>query len=161
MDLESALAELAPQLLRYAIARTGDFAIAEEASQDALTALVARWRRLGPPRSPAAFAFAIARRRAARAILKRRLLEPLTSLLDGRNGAARPEHDPAVRIELRETLAALRRLPVRDRDALAIAMSGDLDPREAARRAGVTPATFRMRLHRARRRLRALKEEPR
>ena len=159
MDLESTLVELAPQLLRYTLGRSGDAAIAEEAAQDALTALVARWRRLGPPDSPSAFAFAIARRRAARALLKRRILAPLASFLEGPNGVDPVEREISARIELRETLIALRRLSPRDRDVLLAASSGSVDLSEAARRAGIAPSTFRMRLHRARLRLRAhLKE---
>jgi hypothetical protein len=38
--------------------------MAEDIAHDALTGLVRRWRNHGPPDSPEAFAFAIAKRRA-------------------------------------------------------------------------------------------------
>lgn len=159
MDLEGALVELAPQLLRYALGRTGDRGLAEEVAQDALTALVSRWRRRGSPDSPAAFVFAVARRRATRAVLRRRLLVPLEALLDGRSPSRNEEQEAGVRIELRRTLAALHRLPGNDRHALLVAASGKTGLEAAAERAGLAPSTFRMRLLRARRRLRAILEE--
>ena len=67
VDLDAAVAALAPRLVAYATGRTGCRSTGEDVAQDALTALVGRWRRHGPPDSPEAFAFAIARRRAGRA----------------------------------------------------------------------------------------------
>src|SRR5438874_9752056 len=64
VDLETAVAALAPRLVAYATGRTGCRSTAEDIAQDALVALVLRWRRFGPPESPDAFVFAIARRRA-------------------------------------------------------------------------------------------------
>jgi hypothetical protein len=90
VELETVLAELARPLLRYCLGRTGDLGLAEEAAQEALVALVSRWRNWGAPESPAAFAFAIARRKAWRLVLRRRLSLPLTLLL----GTAAPEPDP-------------------------------------------------------------------
>jgi len=54
MDLESEVEEIAPRLLRYCLGEIGDRGLAEEAAQEGLTALVQRWRRQGPPESPAA-----------------------------------------------------------------------------------------------------------
>ncbi|RPJ84180.1 MAG: hypothetical protein EHM13_05480, partial [Acidobacteria bacterium] len=63
MDLEQAVGDLTPRLLRYCLARTRNTALAEDVAHDALVALVQRWRRYGPPESVDAFVFAIARRR--------------------------------------------------------------------------------------------------
>lgn len=161
MDLEGSLAELAPQLLRYALGRTGERALAEEVAQDALAALVSHWRRRGSPDSPAAFAFAVARRRAGRALLRRRLFVPLETILDGYPAQTSEESDTNSRIELRRTLKALRQLSGKDRHALLVAASGEQGPEESAHRAGLAPSTFRMRLLRARRRLRAILKEDR
>jgi len=158
MELETAVRELAPQLLRYSIGRTGDAALAEEVAQDALAALVQRWRRHGPPDCPAAFAFAVARRRAGRLMLQRRLLEPLHALLDGHSPLPGPEERATLSIHLGRTLAALRKLPRRDREALLLVGAGELGPTEGARVLGITVPALKMRLHRARRRLRQLLE---
>jgi RNA polymerase sigma-70 factor, ECF subfamily len=159
MELETAVRELAPQLLRYSLGRTGDAALAEEVAQDALAALVQRWRRHGAPECPAAFAFAVARRRAGRLSLRRRLLEPLHALLDGRSPLPDPEERAMLRTDLGRTLAALRRLPGRDREALLLVGAGDLGPTEGARVLGISVSALKMRVHRARQRLRELLEE--
>src|SRR5262249_39600755 len=82
--------EIAPRLLRYCLGETGDRGLAEEAAQEGLAALVQRWRRQGPPESPAAFAFAVARRRAWRLKLRRRLFAPLPFLPGGHSPPPRP-----------------------------------------------------------------------
>jgi DNA-directed RNA polymerase specialized sigma24 family protein len=51
--------------------------------------------------------------------------------------------------------AALRSLRQSDREALLLVAWEDLSPSQAARAVGITPAAFRVRLFRARRRLRA------
>jgi len=160
---------LAPRLLRYCLGRTGSAEAAEEVAQDALAALVGRWRRHGPPESPAAFAFAVARRRAWRAGVRRRLLLPLAALTDGHGGrggeggaeaAAGPDLEAraVARGEVARTLAALRRLPARDREALLLVAAGELATEEAARVLGVSRSAFKMRVHRARKRLSELLE---
>jgi RNA polymerase sigma-70 factor (ECF subfamily) len=165
MELETAVKELAPQLLRYSLGRTGDAGLAEDVVQDALTALVQRWRRHGPPDCPAAFAFAVARRRAGRLIFRRRLLEPLHVLLDGNNGHSGhsplpgPEERATLRTDLGRTLAALRRLSGLDREALLLVSVAELGPTEGARVLGISVSALKMRVHRARKRLLQLLEE--
>src|SRR3979409_2319126 len=90
MELEAVAAGLAPRLIAYALARPGCRRTAEDIAQDALTALVRRWRHVGPPESPDAYVFAIAKRRVGRAIIRRALTVPLDVL----RGVARDE--PAV-----------------------------------------------------------------
>jgi RNA polymerase sigma-70 factor, ECF subfamily len=160
MELETAVKELAPQLLRYSLGKTGDAGLAEEVAQDALAALVQRWRRHGPPECPAAFVFAVARRRAGRLILQRRLLEPLHAWLDGRSSPLPgPEERATLRTDLGRTLAALRRLSGPDREALLLVGVADLGPTEGARVLGISVSALKMRVHRARKRLLQLLEE--
>ena len=159
MDLEETVRELAPQLLRYALGQTGDAALAEDAAQDALTALVQRWRRHGPPDCPAAFAFAVARRRAFRAGFQRRLLQPIQFLIEGASPLPGPEEQAAGRTDLGHTLAAMRRLPGKDREALLLVAAGELGLAESARVLGISLSALKMRVHRARKRLSQLLEE--
>ena len=49
VDLDAAVAALAPRLVAYATGRTGCRSTGEDVAQDALTALVVRWKRHGPP----------------------------------------------------------------------------------------------------------------
>jgi DNA-directed RNA polymerase specialized sigma24 family protein len=80
VDLEAAAAALASRLLASALARTGCRATAEDIAQDAVTALVRRWRASGPRSSPDAYMFAIAKRRAGRAVSRRALMASLDTL---------------------------------------------------------------------------------
>lgn len=91
VDLESIIRELTPGLLRYCTARTRDRGLAEEIAQESLAALIMRWNRYGAPESAQAFLFAVARRRAARAMLSRRLWLPLRLLAGSRDNAPDPE----------------------------------------------------------------------
>jgi RNA polymerase sigma-70 factor (ECF subfamily) len=164
LDMEVAVKELAPQLFRYSLGRTRDAGLAEEVSQDALAALVQRWRRHGPPECPAAFAFAVARRRAGRLNFQRRLLEPLHALLDGNGRSPHstspgPEEIATLRTDLGRTLTAMRKLPGRDREALLLVGAGELGPTEGARVLGISVSALKMRLHRARKRLLQILEE--
>lgn len=159
MDLAEATAALAPRLLAYLYATTGNRALAEDLAQDALVALVQAWRRHGPPDSPDAFVFAIAKRRAWRARARRALLFPLEVLRSPRD----PRVGVDVALEHREAahavLQAIRHLPRRDRDVLLLSATGELRIADIAAVTGATPAAVKMRLSRARQRLTAMQKE--
>ena len=154
MNLDTSVSELARPLLRYAIARTGSLTLAEDLAQEALTALVSRWRRIGPPDSPTAFAFSIVRRRAGRARMRGMLLEPLERLF----GVPDPNHEPDLRAEINERVAAVRKslgcLSHGEREALLLVAWGGLTMAEAGAVLKLSPSAMKMRLHRARLRLR-------
>ena len=158
MDLETTLADLAPRLLRYCLGCAADRPLAEEGAQEALTALVARWRRHGPPESPEAFAFTIARRRLRRTLFRRRLLEPLERVTNGPSPNPDPEERTLARADLERTLGALDRLPRRYREALLLVAAGQLDTASAAGILGISRSALKMRVHRARKQLQHLME---
>jgi RNA polymerase sigma-70 factor (ECF subfamily) len=101
----------------------------------------------------------VARRRAGRLLLQRRLLEPLHALLDDHSLLPGPEERATLRTDLVRTLAALRRLSGRDREALLLVGAGDLGPTEGARVLGISVSALKMRVHRARKRLLQLLED--
>jgi RNA polymerase sigma-70 factor (ECF subfamily) len=158
VELDATVRELAPKVLGYCILETGDAALAEEISQDTLTALVQRWRRYGPPDSPAAFVFAIARRRSARAVFRRRVWLPLESALAVFDHRANPEQR-AIRLGERHLMVqALARLGRADRQVLLLLAVGDVGLEEAAGVLGISLSAVKMRALRARKRLRELLE---
>lgn len=160
MDLGEALETLAPRLIAYGIARTGSLASAEDVAQEVLLALIRRWQRLGPPSSPAAFVFAIAKRRVRRVLARRALMVPLEVLRGFAAAGPTIEDAYVTRTELRNALCELRALPRRDREALLLRVIGELSYEEVASVCGSSVGAIKMRVSRARRRLTRFKQEP-
>ena len=159
MDLDAVVRDLAPKVLGYCLLETRDRTLAEEIVQDALAALVQRWRRHGPPDSPAAFVFAIARRRSARALARRRLWLPIERLLDRRDRRLNPEEQAVGHAERDRVTAALAQLRRPDRQILLLVTVGGIGVDETARLLGVSVSAVKMRALRARNRLRQLLED--
>jgi DNA-directed RNA polymerase specialized sigma24 family protein len=126
VDLDATVRDLAPRLLGYCRLVTGDQSLAEEVCQDTLAALVQRWRRQGPPDSPVAFAFAIARRRCTRSAVRRRLLLPLERVLGRDNGRPSPEQEMLLAARRHGLLRSLARLSGKDRQVLLLLSVGGL-----------------------------------
>jgi len=158
VDLETTIRELAPGLLRYCRARMRDLSLAEEIAQDSLVALVQRWRGSGPPNSPEAFVFAIARRRAGRVLRRRSLWLPLQLLAGARDHAPDPEATAVSRSDCTILHRALDRLGSRDREVLLVTALGGLKASDAAQALGISESALKMRTMRARHRLAAILE---
>jgi RNA polymerase sigma factor (sigma-70 family) len=160
VDLEAVATALAPRLIAYVQARTGCRSMAEDIAQDALTALVRRWRNAGPPESPDAFVFAIAKRRAGRAVARRALLAPLDILRNTAGRAPSVARSYEGRSELLFVRSMLRALSRADREALILRAAGELSFDEIAVLMRTSPAAVKMRISRARKRLSMLLLEP-
>ena len=154
-DLDRAIRDLAPRVLRYAVARTGDLSAGEDVAQESLEALVRHWRRAGPPESAEAFVFSIARRRAMRAVMRRRLWVPIEQAFGRHDGAPSPETRAVLRAEHSRVRASLARIPRREREALLLVALGQMSTAEAAAVLGLSVSAFKMRVHRGRKRLAA------
>lgn len=143
-----------PAVLRYAARRVGAEAARDIAAETFLTA----WRRLDrvPPAEPLPWLYATARKCLANELRRQDHRQRLDSRIRteatrGRDAAA-PE--PAERVADRlAVLAALAALRPDDQEALRLIEWEQLDVSAAARVMGCSAATFRVRLHRARRRL--------
>jgi RNA polymerase sigma-70 factor, ECF subfamily len=159
VDLDGTIAELAPRVLRYAIARVGDASLAEEVAQDSLAALVRRCRNGSAPDCPDAFVFAIARRRSGRAIWRRRFWLPIERAFSARDTTPTPEARVIARAEVQRVRRALGRLSVRDREAILLVAAGEMSMADAASALGLSIPAVKMRVSRARARLAALLEE--
>jgi len=152
-DLDETARTLAPRLIAYALARTGCARTAEDIAQDALTALVRRWRQLGPPESADAYVFAIAKRRAGKAIVRRALLTPIDALRGVAGGEPGVDRSYEDRVELTLVMSAIDALPRPDREALLLRVVGELEFADIAVLLHTSPAAVKMRISRARRRL--------
>lgn len=151
-------------VLRYAARRAGTEAAAEVASETFLTA----WRRLDavPDRQPLPWLYVTARQCLANELRKRERRQRLDTALQIEAGAAArdvrdgPADSADAATGQLDVLAALATLPANDQEALRLTEWEDLDHAAAARAAGCSAAAFKVRLHRARRRLaRALDEQ--
>jgi RNA polymerase sigma-70 factor, ECF subfamily len=159
VDLENIIKELTPGLIRYCRARMRDQDLAEEIAQESLAALVQRWNKHGAPNSPQAFVFAVARRRAMRSILRRRLLLPLQFISGRHDHAPDPEATALSRSACAELIRALRHLPTLDREVILMVVVGEVRTTAIAQILGISESAVKMRTLRARHRLRALLED--
>jgi RNA polymerase sigma-70 factor (ECF subfamily) len=159
MDLETHLQTLAPGLLRFCTGIMGSATEGEDLAQESLAALVRYWKQSGPPESPAAFVYSVARRQAGRFRRRWRRFLPL----EWGDAPVEPSTDGEIgfisrqRVEL--ALSLLKKLPKQQREALLIALNGDLAVAEAAQSLGISESAFKMRVHRARQCLRQWLEE--
>lgn len=137
----------------YALRRT----TGDQAQDVVAETFAVAWRRLDEvPAEPLPWLLGVARRVLAN---QRRTLSRQRALVE------RLEHQPAisfveadVRADLASVVQALRSLSERDREILLLVAWEGLTPRDAAVVAGQPAAVFRLRLHRARRRLRSAVE---
>ena len=143
-----------PAVVRYAARRVGAEAARDIAADTFLTA----WRRLDrvPPGQPLPWLYATARNCLANELRRRDRRERLDSRIraeaTGGQDVAGPDPSEQVADRL-AVLAALAALRSDDQEALRLIEWDQLDIAAAAQAMGCSAATFRVRLHRARRRL--------
>jgi RNA polymerase sigma-70 factor (ECF subfamily) len=136
------------------LAYTRSVASREDADDAVAETYAIAWRRQRdiPRGAELGWLIGVARRVLANERRSRRRAGALHALLDLQPRAPGP--DPADRVEDGELRAALMTLSPLDREAVVLTSWFDLSSADAARALGVTPAAFRMRTARARRRLR-------
>ena len=139
-------------VVRYAVRRVGRDAADEVVSETFLVA----WRRLGDvPDNALPWLFGIARKVAANELRRRDRQLRLGERVSSHVGAATGDHAELVSEALR-VRAAMDALSDRDREVLSLSTWERLDSQDAARALGCSVAAYKVRLHRARRRLAAL-----
>jgi RNA polymerase sigma factor (sigma-70 family) len=153
VTLEAVLLELTPRVLRFCVGYTGDRSLGEDVAQESLAALVRAWRTSGPPDSPDAFVFVVAKRKARRAMLQRRLLLPIDVLFGHRQGGHDPESATIENDKRARMLAAIRRLPRGEREAVLVVIGDGRTLQEAAHTLGISLSAMKMRYSRGRQRL--------
>lgn len=151
MDFEELYRATYPRVLAYARSS----ASREDADDAVAETYAVAWRRQHdiPRDAELGWLIGVTRRVLANDRRKRRRAGALHALLDLQPRAA--GLDPADRVEDLELRAALLALSPLDREAVVLTAWFDLSSADAAQALGITPAAFRMRTARARRRLRA------
>jgi RNA polymerase sigma factor (sigma-70 family) len=151
VDFERLYRATYPRVLAYA----RSVASRENADDAVAEAYAIAWRRQReiPRNAELGWLIGVTRRVLANARRSRRRSGALHALLDLQPRISGP--DPAERIQDGELRAALLVLSRLDREAVLLTAWFDLSSADAAQALGITPAAFRMRAARARRRLRA------
>jgi RNA polymerase sigma-70 factor (ECF subfamily) len=144
VGLEEVYRQHAPRLWRALMAYTGDRDVADEALAEAFVQAAARGSAL---RAPERWVWSAAFRIAAGQLKTRSMRPPI---------APAPIHVDAT--EAVDLLAALGKLPPRQRAALVLHYYGGYKAREVAQIVGSTASTVRVHLSAGRRRLRHLLE---
>jgi RNA polymerase sigma factor (sigma-70 family) len=150
---------------RRVLAYARSVATREDADDAVAETYAIAWRRQRsiPRGAELGWLIGVTRRVLANTRRSRRRAGALHALLDLQPRASGP--DPADRISDCELRAALLELSPLDREAIVLTAWFDLSSADAAQALGITPAAFRMRAARARRRLRGAlnpttKEQP-
>jgi len=151
VDFEELYRATYPRVLAYA----RSMASREDADDAVAEAYAIAWRRQRdiPRSAELGWLIGVTRRVLANARRSRRRAGALHALLDLQ--AHTPGPDPAELVEDGDLRAALLELSPLDREAVVLTAWFDLSSADAAQALGITPAAFRMRSARARRRLRA------
>jgi RNA polymerase sigma-70 factor (ECF subfamily) len=155
VDFERLYRDTYPRVLAYARS-----VASRESADDAVAETYAiAWRRQReiPRAAELGWLIGTTRRVLANERRSRRRSGALHALLDVQPHTHAP--DPADRIEDESLRAALLTLSRLDREAVLLTAWFDLSSADAAQALGITPAAFRMRAARARRRLRAAHHE--
>lgn len=149
---ESCFRDHYAQVLAFSMRRVADREIAEDVVADAFAVA---WRRRDLIPDPALpWLYAIAGRVIANQYRSNRRRHNLDARLTHEAGAAVPEADPAESLDRRDAFsAAFALLAEPEREVLRLVAWDGLDTRDAARVFGCSPGAFRVRLHRARRKL--------
>lgn len=137
-----------PRLITTLTVVTGDSQLSAEAVDEAFVRALERWHRVAAMVSPAGWTYRTAlnvlRRRRRRLVLEERLHRQRAM----RDSAVSPPADWSP-----EVWDALRRLPERERTAVALRYVADLTTEDIARAMRIAPGTVGSTLHSARHRL--------
>ena len=133
-------------LVRLAAFLLDDVGTSEEVVQDAYVKMLGAWKRIDDPDKAAAYLRSTVLN-LARSKMRRRLVarkhDPGPP-----DDVASAEHTAIGHENQREVVAALRRLPARQREALVLRYYGDLSEAEIAATMGVSQGAVKSHLHR-------------
>ncbi len=147
-------------LVRLAYVLIGDPGLAEDIVQDAFYGLYRRWEHLNDPEKALPYVRS-AVLNSCRTRLRRRLPEVATHLVPEVGEPLSAEAVVLSEEQRRAVMAAVRRLPGRQREVLVLRFYLDLSEAQIAAQMGIGPSTVRSATHRALTALgRMLKETP-
>jgi RNA polymerase sigma-70 factor (ECF subfamily) len=135
----------------YLMRSTGDYFLAGDIMQESFTRYLERY---GNDSQNAALLYTIGRNLIYDNARKQKRNSQLQ--IDRGNPVDDPEHYLMVREEYRQVLSAMQTLEDDERDILALAVSSQLSYREISSIAGISEANVKVKVHRARAKLRQI-----
>lgn len=139
------------RLFSYPVRRSGDGELSRDLMQESFTRLFEKYPH---DTANAALLFSIARNAFLDAMRKRRKNEEISE--SHPDPSANPESTTLIREEYRRVLAAMGKLDDDERDTLSLTIDGALSYREIADITGTSEANVKVRVHRARMKLKTL-----
>jgi len=141
------------KFLAYLIRRSGDYHLACDIMQESFMRIYEKYtaENVTPQ-----LLYTIGRNLVLDSLRKRKWT--FSSLEDDNQPSDSQEHCFMVRDEYRRVLAAMRHLEDDERDLLAIVVSSEMPYRELAQITGISEASVKVKIHRARKKLRAYLE---
>ena len=141
-------------LFAYLMRRTGDYYLSGDIMQESFTRYFDRY---GDRMHSAPLLFKIARN----ALLDDRRKAHRNASLEeeDESDGGNPEHQILVRDEYRRVLSAMQQLGEAQRDVLSLAVSSDMSYRDIAELTGTSEQNIKVRIHRARVKLRAILDQ--
>ena len=138
-------------LFAYLMRRTGDYYLSSDIMQESFTRYLGRY---GERSDSASLLFKIARN----ALLDDRRKWNRTTTLedDSAYKVGNPEHHMMLRAEYQRVLLAMQQLREEERDTLALVVSSDMSYRDVAEMTGTSEQNVKVRVHRARVKLRTI-----
>jgi RNA polymerase sigma-70 factor (ECF subfamily) len=138
-------------LFAYLMRMTGDYDLASDMLQESFTRLLARY-----PSSTWCKALLFRVARNAMIDEKRKLRDGKRQALTENHGALDHEHDLMIRESYREVLKALQDLDPMEQDILNLKISSNLTYRDIASIVGISEANVKVKIHRARIKLKSV-----
>ncbi|MCU0561771.1 MAG: RNA polymerase sigma factor [Desulfobacterales bacterium] len=135
----------------YLVRRSGDYDLACEIMQESFTRLIEKY---SADQFTPKLLFTIGRNLIYDSLRRKKDNAPLSDAAEP--SAVDPNHALLVREEYRRVLAAMKHLEEDERDLITLVVSSDLSYREVADVTGISEANVKVKIHRARKKLRSL-----
>lgn len=130
---------------------TGDYYLSSDIMQESFTRYLERY---GEKEQSASLLYTIGRNLFYDAVRKQSRNKQLQ--IDYHTGVTDQEHHLMVREEYRQVLSAMQKLEQDERDILALAVTSELSYREIASISGTSEANVKVKVHRAREKLKKI-----
>jgi RNA polymerase sigma-70 factor (ECF subfamily) len=135
----------------YLVRRSGNCDQACDILQESFTRLIEKYP---PEHFTPQLLFTIGRNLMRDALRRNRGSAPLS--IEKEHATGDPNHELLVREEYRRVLAAMKHLEEDERDLISLVVSSDMSYREVADVTGISEANVKVKIHRARKKLRNL-----